>query len=125
MEEQEILELKIGTEEPERVSLKPAKVKIVKVTTEKIEKAKATKVIFEVKHPDKEETIKISRAAHLQDREIITSGTWLSLDKQGNIQKNSTLALFLNKLNVTSLKEAEGKEVETELEGKYLSFRAY
>lgn len=123
METQAELNLAIGTLELERVALKPAKVKIVSVKIEDTKKAK--KVVFESKHPDREETIHLSSVAYLQDRAVKTSGTWLNLDKEGKLQKGSALVTFLTRLNATTIQEAVGKEVETELDGNYLCFKAY
>ena len=125
MEEQEKLEAEIGTIEEEKISLKPAKVKIVDVKIETIEKAKSDKAAFEVKHPDRDETIKISSVAYLSGREVVVSGTWYNLDKENKIKKGSALAVLMNKLQVKKLTEAKDKEIETELDGKYLVFKAY
>ena len=42
-----------------------------------------------------------------------------------NIQKGSSLATFLNHTDSKNLKELVGKEVDTELEGNFLCFKAY
>lgn len=123
METQAELKIGIGTVENEQASLKPAKVKIVNVTVEPTKKSK--KVVFEVKHPDKEATIHISSAAYFVGRTIEVSGTWFNLDKQSNLQKGSAVAVLLQRIGATTLQEAIGKEVDTELEGKYLCFKAY
>ena len=125
MEEQDKLKLGIGTLKSEMKSLQPAKVKIVKVSIVNVEKAKSDKVQCEVKHPDKEDTIIISSVTYIDNKEIITNGLWFNLDKEDKIQKNSALAFFLKKLGVNTPEELEGKEVDTELDGKYLSFKAY
>ena len=123
MDSQEELKLGIGNIEPEKVSLKPALVKIVNVKIETLSKAK--KVSFEVKHPAKEETIKISSVAYLVGREVKVTGTWLNLDRENKIQKGSALAVLLNKLSVLTIEQVIGKEIETELDDKYLCFKAY
>lgn len=123
----EILDLQIGNIEMEKKKkLEPAKVKIVKVIIETIEKAKANKAIFEVKHPSSEDTIKISAVSVLQDKKIKTIGTWISTDKENNLQKGTALAVFLDKIGVKSLRESIGKEINTESnEDGYLVFIAY
>lgn len=123
MEEQEELKIGIGNLEPEKVVLKPAKVKIVNVTIEKTSKAK--KATFEVKHPDKPETVKISSVVYIDGRELKVSGTWLNLDKEGKLQKGSALVTLLNFIKASTLEEAKGKEVDTELDKQYLVFKAY
>ena len=125
METQEELEIGIGNLESEQQTLKPAKVKIVKVEIVDVEKAKGKKAQIEVKHPDREETIKLSSVAYLDGKQIVNRGLWFNKDKEGNIQKGSALAVFLSKLGVKNLKELEGKEVETDLDGKYLCFKTY
>ena len=125
MEKQEELEKGIGTIESEMQSLKPAKVNIVKVEIVEVGDKKNKKVNCIVKHPDREETITISSASILREKKVITTGMWYNLDKEENIQKGSTLATFLNITSSKNLKELEGKEVETELEGRFLCFKAY
>ena len=123
--EQTKLNIPIGTIESEKTILKPAKLKIVNVEIINVEKAKSDKAVFEVKHPDKEETIKISSVAYLDGREVKTSGTWVSLDKEGNLQKGSALTNFMKSIEINTLQEAIGKEADSELDGNYLCFKAY
>ena len=125
METQIELEKEVGTIEPEMQHLKEAKVTIVKVEIIEAGEKKNRKVNCLVKHPDKEETITLSSVSYLRDKKIVTTGLWYNLDKEGNIQKGSALALFLNSTNSKNLKELEGKEVDTELDGNYLCFKAY
>ena len=125
METQNELELEIGNIEIERQTLKPTKVMIVKVEIVDVEKAKSKKVNVEVKHPEKEETITLSSVAYLDGKQVVNKGLWFNKDKEGNIQKGSALSVFLNRMNVKNLKELEGKEADTDLDGKYLCFKAY
>jgi len=116
----------IGTIEPEKQKLMPAKVKIVNYEIKAIEKARADKAIFEVKHPDKEETIHISAVAYLESKQVTTAGTWLNLDKENKIYKGSALAVLLKKLEAKNLDETKGKECDTEMDdNSYLCFKAY
>jgi len=123
MQTQTELKIGIGKIEQEKVALKPAKVKIVGVSVEDTKKAK--KVVYEVKHPDREEPIHISAVAYLFDRAIKVSGTWFNLDKDGQLQKGSANVVLLQRIGAATLEEAIGKEVETELDGNYLCFKAY
>jgi len=125
METQNELNKTIGSLEPEKKeALKPTKVKIVKVNLRDTKKGQI--VNCESKHPDKEENINISSVAYLRDKQIVNSGLWMTLDKQGNIQKGSALAVFLNKIGIECPKDLEGKEVDTELdENQWLCFKAY
>lgn len=124
MTTQEALNLEIGTIESEP-ALKPSKVKIVNIEIETIEKAKADKAVFEVKHPDRENTIKLSAVSYLDGKQVTTSGTWVLKDNDGKQRKGSALANLLIALGSKTLKEAIGKEISTELDGKYLVFRIY
>ena len=123
--EQTNLNTPIGTKESERTLLKPAKLKIVNVEIIYVEKAKSEKAVFEVKHPDKDETIKISTVNFLDGKEVKTSGTWVSKDEDGNLQKGSALTILMKSIEANTLKECIGKEVDSELEGNYLCFKAY
>ena len=116
----------IGTKEPENTKLEPASLKIVSYVKEPIEKAKADKIVFEVKHPAKEETIHISAVLYLDGKAVKTSGTWFNLDDDGNIFKGSALAVLMEALGAKTLDETVGKECDSELDEKgYLAFKAY
>lgn len=125
METQEELTTEIGTTESEKQILKPKRVKIVSVKVILVEKAKSKKVACEVKHPDREETFTMSSVAYLQDRNVVTKGLWFNKDSEGKIQKGSALAVFIEKVGVKTISSLVGKEVDTELDGNYLCFKAY
>ncbi len=125
MEEQTELNKPIGTLELEKKEvLKPKKVKIVEVKIRPTRKGPVVECA--VKHPDKEELIHISSVSYLRDKQVISSGLWMTLDKEENIQKGSALALFMSRIGVQTPKELEGNEVDTELDEKqWLCFKAY
>jgi len=125
MSEQKELEIGIGTIEPERQTLEAKKVKIVNVEVVDVEKAKSKKIQCEAKHPDKEETIRISSVAYLQEKKVVNKGLWFNLDKEGNIQKGSSLAVLLDKTDSKTIKELIGKELDTDLDGNFLCFKCY
>ena len=126
METQEELNKKVGTIEKESKLLEPKKVRIVKVEIIEVGNKKSKKVNCSVLHPDHmEETITISSVNYLRDKKVINSGLWYNLDVEENIQKGSALANFLVYTNSNNLKELEGKDVETELDGRFLCFKAY
>jgi len=125
MEAQKELEKEIGTLEPEKARLEPKKVKIVKVEIIPVGEKQNRKVVCSVKHPDRDEEIKLSSVSYLRDKAVATTGLWYNLDKEEKIQKGSALSVFLIKTNSKNLKELEGKEVDTELEGNYLCFKCY
>lgn len=125
METQAELEKEIGTIEPEMQTLKPEKVKIVEVKIVEVGDKKNKKVNCLIKHPDREEPVTISSVSYLRDKAVKTTGLWYNLDKEENIQKGSALAIFLEKTSSKNLKELQGKEADTELDGNYLCFKAY
>ncbi|HDK42839.1 MAG TPA: hypothetical protein ENG87_05640 [Candidatus Pacearchaeota archaeon] len=124
-ETQEELEKEIGTIEPEKKSLKPGKVKIVKVAIEEVGEKKNKKVVCQVDHPDADVPIAISAVSYLRDKAVKTTGLWYNLDKEENLQLGSALAIFLEHSGSKNIKALEGKEVETELDGNYLCFKYY
>jgi len=69
----------------------------------------------------------MSSVAYLRfpEKKVVTIGLWYNLDKEEKIQKDSALAIFLNSVGAKNLKELKGKEVETELDGNFLCFKAY
>lgn len=87
------------------------------------------KLIVLCKHPDREEPVKISTIMSLtttgQKKEIKSQTIWVNLDEDGNLQKGSSIATLCQKYKVQTLGELEGKTVDTELEGKFLTIKAY
>lgn len=123
-ETQEELETGIGTRE--KMSLKPEKVKIVKVQINEVGEKKTKKVVFTVKHPAKEETIEISKIKYEKNKKLRIVGSWYSLDDDGLIQKDSATAFLLRYCSVSKLKELEGKEVNTDIDDDgFLCMKAY
>ena len=97
---------------------------------ELVEKAKATKAVFYLKHPDKEEAIKTSNVVVTRERkgkkEIVSLATWYNLDSKGLIQMDSALAKLLSFYGVNNAMEMIGKEVDTEVgTDGYLAIKAY
>ena len=126
METQDELNKEIGTTESENKRLEPKKVKIVKVEVIEVGEKKNKKVNCSVLHPDHQDgTITISSASYLKDKKVVNTGLWYNLDKEDKIQKGSALAIFMSSTNSNNLKELEGKDVDTELDGNYLCFKAY
>lgn len=84
------------------------------------------KLVLICKHPDKEETIKISEIKFISGESIKTSTIWINVDDDGNIQKGSTVALLLEKANVAIINDLPGKTLATELDSnKFLAIKAY
>lgn len=124
MESQEILTLETGTKEA--TTLKPAKVKIVKVEVEEVGEKKNSKLVCSVKHPDKEDEIKISSVKYELKGKLDTVGLWINLDEDKKIRKGSALAVLMSFLEIKKPMELINKEVNTvEDEKGYLCFKAY
>jgi hypothetical protein len=84
------------------------------------------KLVLICKHPDKEEPIKISEIMFIVGDTVKTSTMWINQDEDGNIEKGSVVALLLEKANVKSLNELDGKTLQTQLDkSKFLAIKAY
>lgn len=129
--QEDLLNKKVGTLEPEK--LKPGKVLVKDISIQQQMKKGTDKpvgklAIFMCKHPDKEDLIKLSKVLFRKDEKesVKESGLWYNQDKIKDIQKGSALAVLINHNNVSTLKELENKELETDLnEAGYLCFKAY
>lgn len=118
------LDNEIGTKEMKKIEAKP--VTIVAVTIQEVGEKKARKVSCEVKHPDLEDTINISAVKTEIKKKLDAVGLWYNTDEDGKIRKGSALALFLQLLKAKSLRDLEGKEVQTtEDDQGYLVFKGY
>lgn len=122
--------LKIGIGTKEATTLKPMKLHILgmRIDTQKDGSGKqiGEKVICICKHPEKEDTIQVSKVRFEKKKKLTDSGLWFKQDEDGNIQKNSALAVFLSYLNARSVSDLEGKFCESVLdEDGYLCFKAY
>ena len=130
MEKQDLLNTEIGTKEIPK--LKPAKVSIVGVSLkEKTKEGKEMKtplVQIIVKHPDKEETLEMTKIKVIRNEQVRVISLWCQLDEDKKFQKGSAVSDLLTFLKVSSLKEVEGKEIEAVEESKesdYLCLKAY
>ena len=132
METQEnLLDKPIGTKETEK--LKPSKVTIIDVvfkTETKEGKTMDTPLaLINVKHPDREEPIPISKIKCEKNGKLQVLSLWVQLEEEtGALKKSSTVSALMNFLKVNSLRELTGKEIETvdqSAEDKYLCLKAY
>lgn len=130
METQDIMNIGIGTKESPK--LKPTKVKILGVAVQtktkegKIMKSPLANIL--VKHPDKEEPVKITKVKIIKGDSVEVVSLWVSLDEDGKFQKSSAISELLNFLKVGSLNDVAGKEVELVEQSKedtYLCIKAY
>ena len=127
-ETQAKLDKKVGTEELQ--ILKPTKVRVAGMKLDpKTVKGKETKiVVLMCKHPDREETIEISKIKLVKGNTVKTSGLWWNEDSEGLIQKGSAIAELLSFCSVETPKQLEGKELDTTTESdtsSYLVIKAY
>ena len=126
MEEQEKLKTGIGTKEPEKLGIAKVRILGIKFEPVKFGTKEQEKVNFVVKHPDKDESINLSKAKVERKDKLKFIGLWYSLDEDGNILKNSAVADVMRFLEIVSLEEATGKEIDTaQDEDGYLCLKAY
>jgi len=131
METQDIAKLGIGTKET-RSALKPAKVTIagveIQTETKDGKEMKSSLVHILAKHPDREETLDLSKIKVIRADKVSVVSLWANLDEDGLIAKSSAVADLLNFLKVKSIEELTGKEIEAVEQSKedtYLCLRAY
>ena len=123
MEEQDKLEMGVGTKEAVKLEVAPVKVMnvIIKKVGENMEKA-----VLIVKHPAQEDCIEISSAKYEKDNQIKVTGLWFKQDSDGKLQKGSALATMVSFYKVENLKALIGKELNTTTnDKKYLMIKAY
>lgn len=122
-------ELNVGIGTKESVALQPAIVKIVDVQLQPIMKNGkeiGKKVVCLSKHPSKEEAIAISTVKFEKANQIKESGLWLNKDEDDLIRKGSALAVFMEKIEATTIKAIVDKQIATVMDDKgYLAFKAY
>jgi hypothetical protein len=97
-----------------------------KIGTKNAGKEVGKKLSLICKHPDKEETIKISSMVFISGKSVKSSTMWINVDEDGNIQKGSTVALLLEKYQLPNVNALDGKTLQTELdENNFLAIKAY
>jgi len=85
-------------------------------------------VEFHIKHPDKEELLKITKVKYLDGENLKTIGFWVQTDDNGEFFKGSAVDIVLKKLGCETLADTYGKEIDTVEESKdssYLCLKAY
>lgn len=121
------LNVKVGKEQEQ---MKPMKVTVKVITVEDvIDKSSGSrvgqKVILSVKHPKREELIKMSSARVLDaSQKLKVQGLWYSLDADGNIAKRSTVGQLLDAYECETLSQLIGKDIDTVQDGMYLVAKA-
>ena len=130
--EKNIMDVKIGDKEVPKNTVKPAKVIIKDVTIKTInadgKKMKTPLAEFNIKHPDKDENLKITKVKYLDGENLKAVGFWIQIDPDGNFYKGSAVEIILSKLGCETLAGTIGKEIDTVEESKdspYLCLKAY
>lgn len=120
------LEKKVGNIDKPKNALEPKVVTILgSILQDKTKDDKPMKVPLVnlmVKHPDKEDPVKISKIKSLIKDKVVVRTLWLVTDEKENIQKDSAVADIIKHFKVESLKELEGKVVDTVEESDESSF---
>lgn len=123
-----MINIKISTNENNNSKLLPKRVKVIGIETfkpnDRTGKESKEKLVYVVKHPDREDPIKISKGAYLKDNKLAINGLWLSLDNEGNLPQKSCLATVLRFYD----KKATNELVEFDTcydENSYLVIKAY
>ena len=123
---------KIGVGTKENQKLKPAKVKIlgVSIQTNKKDGTELKSPIAHIlcKHPDREETVELTKIKFEKNGKLEVVTLWVSLDDEGKFSKSSALAELLRFTKSETLNDLTGKEVDTMEQSKedtYLCIKAY
>ena len=117
------------TLEPENTTktptLQPKTINIINTEIETPPKTNKQKITFICKHPDKEEPIRISKVKYIKNnKQITTSGTWISTNEQGQILTNSALGQLLTHYKIKNPKDLKTAETTTD-DKNYLIIKAY
>ena len=85
------------------------------------------KVVLTCKHPDKVETIDISKVKYLKrGTKVATSGIWFTLGNDGLIPANSALASMLKYYEAEVVDEMVGQKIQTSTDEEgYLVVKAF
>lgn len=127
-----ILSKKVGNNEIKRNTLEPKPVKIASVIiqTKKHDGTdmKIPMLNFLVKHPDRDEVLKINKLKFLENDKAVVRAFWVQLDEDGSFYKGSSVDKILKILGCESLQDTYGKDIDTVKESdnsSYLCLKAY
>ena len=118
----------IGTKESVKLQDGSFTVKSVSVETVKKKTGESVgeKVVISIEHPDSKDLVALSSVLYLKNKSVKQSALWYQEDTEGNIPKSSALAEFMRYYKVTSIRQFEGKVINTEIDDKgYLAIKAY
>lgn len=126
MEQNDLLDKKIGDKEIPKLEAKVIQVQGVRI--DEVGDKKNKIVILICKHPDKEEVVEFSKIKLLRNDKAKIVGLWVSVDEDENIQKGSALSELLKIAPAETINDLVGKELPTIEEGKdssYLCIKGY
>lgn len=118
----------IGNKETETLEAKKVHVQGYRIDKVQFKERKdpSLKLVLICSHPDREDTIQLSKAKILKGDKVQTNGLWINTDEDGNISKNSTLAEVLNYFDLENIDGFEDMKVDTEKDEQgYLIIKAY
>lgn len=130
---EDVFNKKIGNKEQKSLEAKPVVVQgkvlepvMGKAGSKNAGKEVGKKLCIIVKHPDRQEPISISSIVIVSGKSIKNSTMWWNEDEDGNIVKNSPIAILLQKYGAETLNDLDGKVLQTELdESKFLTIKGY
>ena len=122
------LDKTIGTKE--NVKLQDGSFTVKSVSVEVVKKKTGEpvgeKVVISIEHPDSQDLVALSSALYLKNKSVKQSALWYQEDSEGNIPKNSALAEVMRYYKVSTIRQFQGKNIQTELDDKgYLAIKAY
>ncbi len=127
----EYLETEVGENEGSKaLEAKPVMIVGTSLKTKNKELKVMDNPLIEIicKHPDKEESIKLTKIKQLRSDQIIITSLFVNVDSDKKFMKDSGIAALLKFAKVKTLKELEGKQLDTLKESensKYLALKCY
>jgi len=123
MEQQELMNKKLGNKEIPRLTAK--EVTVLGLRVETVGEKKNQIVMVTIKHPDSDKTMEITKIKISKNEKLKVVGLWYSLDEDGNIQKGSALDSLMQVAEVSCLGDLVGKNLPTVEESKELSYLCF
>ncbi len=130
MEQQDLLNKKTGDKELPKLEAKDIQIQGLRIDEKEI-KGKNTKkkiLVLICKHPDRKETIELTKEKVIRDDKTKAIGLWYVEDEDENIQKGSACDDLLKIAKVKTLGELVGKTLPTikqSEDSSFLCIKAY
>ena len=124
--QEELLNKKTGNKEIPKLEAKEVEIQGVRV--DEVGEKKTKIVVLICKHPDKKESIELTKIKLLRNDKAKVVGLWYSEDEDENIQKGSALSELLIVAATETPNELIGKVLPTIQESKdsqYLCIKGY